>query len=134
MPLMSFVHCWRGRTDCTSFAAIEGIPPGTTEDQRYDLDFVPTSFVCCGCVKEADRKLPQDAYRVCFKNDTTDQISDNDEQDLAHLVQVISNAQAVIATRRVHQPTVRVLGDEDMIDVPSKQCAMMDERADCEES
>lgn len=121
MPLMCFEKCWRGREDCTSLHAIEATPPGLTEEQFFELDFEPASFVCCGLVKEASRKVAQDAYRVCFKNDVSDEMTDNDDQDLAHLVSVISHAQAIISTRRSAEPTIRVLADEGTIDVPSIQ-------------
>ena len=108
MPLMNLGKCWRGRDDCESFTAIEGLPPDVTEEQLDTLDFEPTSLVCCGCVMTKDRGLPQDAYRFCFKNDETDEISDNDEQDLAHMLAVISHALAIISTRRVNGGMVKV--------------------------
>lgn len=111
MPLMHFGHCWRGRDDCESFSAIEALPPDVTEEQLDTLSFTPKSFVCCGCVKSG-RVLPQDAYRLCFKNEATDEMSDNDEQDLAHMVAVASHALAIIATKRVNSG---------LIDVPAEQ-------------
>jgi hypothetical protein len=112
MPLMNLVKCWRGRDDCESFTAIEGLPEDVTEEQLNTLEFTPTSFVCCGCIKEEARELPQDAYRICFKNDVVDDISDNDEQDLTHLLAVISHSLAIIAARKVNGG---------MIDVPTEQ-------------
>lgn len=102
MPLMTIGKCFRGRTDCEAFDVIEATPANVTEEQMETLDYVPESFVCCGCVKpEARKDIPQDAYRICFKNRAGDQMSDNDEQDLAHLVKVATTALAVIATRRI---------------------------------
>ena len=108
MPLMTFEHCWRGRDDCKSFTAIEGLPDGLTEEQQFALDFTPTSFVCCGCIDESARTIPQDAFRLCFKNDETDEMSDNDEQDLTHFVAVATHALAVISTRRVRDGWTQV--------------------------
>jgi hypothetical protein len=112
MPLLILEKCWRGRDDCTAFAAIEAPPPDTSDEQMATLDFAPISFVCCGCVREDARIVPQDAYRLCFKNAEVDDMSDNDEQDLAHLLAVISQALAAIAARRVNGG---------MIEVPTEQ-------------
>jgi hypothetical protein len=108
MPLMNFVKCWRGRSDCESFTAIEGLPPDLTEEQFDTMEFEPVSFVCAGCIKPEARRLPQDAYRFCFKNSATDEMSDNDEQDLSHMVAVASHALAIISTRRVNGGMVEV--------------------------
>ena len=107
MPLFSVMKCWRGRTDCESFDSIEAEPDGTTQEQLETLDFEPKSFICVGCVIK-NRTIPQDAYRFCFKNQVTDEMTDNDEQDLAHMVAVISRALAIIATRRVNGGMVEV--------------------------
>ncbi|PIK74580.1 hypothetical protein CS379_01650, partial [Methylobacterium frigidaeris] len=123
MPLMNFGHCWRGRTDCTSFTSVEHVPPGTTEDQFYDLAFTPESFVCCGCVAPEARTLPQDAYRVCFKNAASDEMTDNDEQDIAHLAHVLNHTLATVATRRLQQPTILVPHEMGMTEVPTAQHA-----------
>lgn len=102
MPLMHLVKCWRGRSDCESFTSIEATPPDITEEQYATLDFNPTSFVCCGGIKPEARNIPQDAYRLCFKNEATDETTDNDEQDLTHVVAVISHALAIVSTQRVN--------------------------------
>lgn len=112
MPMMLFPKCWRGREDCEPFQAIDAASPDLTEEQIFTLDYEPDSFVCCGCIAEHKRTIPQDAYRVCFKTKVVDEIGDYDEQDLAHLVAVVTMAQAVISTRRVNGG---------MIDVPTKQ-------------
>jgi hypothetical protein len=108
MPLMTIGKCFRNRKDCQSFHVIEATPDNATEDQILNLDFKPASFVCCGCITPDKRVVPQDAYRVCFKNDAVDDMSDNDEQDLVHLVTVIMTALAVIASRRVHRGYIDV--------------------------
>ncbi len=84
------------------------MPDGITEEQFFSLDYAPESFVCCGCVKPEARTIPQDAYRLCWKNKAVDERGDYDEQDLAHTVAVISHALGAIATRRVNSGTIRV--------------------------
>lgn len=112
MPLMTPCKCWRGRTDCMSLASVEAIPDGTPEDQMEYLNYEPVSFVCCGIIAEAERKIEQDAFRLCFKNEATDEMTDNDEQDLSHVAYVIAQAQAVFASRNVNSGTVRVPTDD----------------------
>ena len=125
MPLMNFPKCWRGRSDCQPFNAIDAEPPGTTEEQFYELAYEPVSFVCCGCISAEARTLPQDAYRVCWKNAVVDEIGDYDEQDLAHLQAVISHALAAIATRRANSGRARVPdGDGGLSTVATAQGSM----------
>lgn len=122
MPLNSPFKCWRGRDDCVSMASVEAPPDGVTQDQMETLNFEAESFVCCGCIKASARTIPQDAYRICFKNHAVDEMSDNDDQDMAHLGYVIAQANAIIATRRVNQGVISTLDPEgDMIEVPTKQ-------------
>ncbi len=74
MPMMNFPKCWRNRDDCEPFQAIDGaVPDGITEEQFFSLDYAPESFVCCGCVKPEARTIPQDAYRLCWKNKAVDE-------------------------------------------------------------
>ena len=108
MPLMSVMKCWRGRSDCVSFDSIEATDAPLTEEQFATLDFEPTSFVCCGCIQDEDRSLAQDAYRFCFKTETTDEMTDNDEQDLTHILAVVSRSLAIIATRRANSGMIEV--------------------------
>lgn len=108
MPLMTIGKCFRNRKDCQSFHVIEAPPADATDEQLDALDFEPVSFVCCGCIAPEKRGVLQDAYRVCFKNQFVDDMSDNDEQDLVHLVTVIMTALAVVASRRVTRGYVDV--------------------------
>jgi hypothetical protein len=127
MPLMTIGKCFRNRKDCQSFHVIENVPEEATEDQILDLDFKPTSFVCCGCIAPEKRAVQQDAYRICFKGRHADDMSDNDEQDLIHLVTVIMTALAVIATRRVNRGHIDVPGSVDeqgLFSVNTKQGVM----------
>lgn len=127
MPLMTIGKCFRGRDDCESFDVVEETPHGLTEEQHQTLDYVPKSFVCCGCIKPEKRDPPQDAYRICFKTAVDDDMSDNDEQDLAHLIKVATTALAIVATRRVARGYVDVprdLGSDGMMVVNTKQGLM----------
>lgn len=69
----------------------------------------PVSFICAGCVHDAERAIPQDAYRVCWSNAEVDEIGEYDEQDLTHQLAVISQALAIIASRRVNGGTIDVV-------------------------
>lgn len=106
--LMTPFRCWRRRDDCEPLHAIEGMPEDTTPDQFEHPDFTPDSFVCCGINHAVNRTIPQDAYRLCFKNSATDEMSDNDKQDLTHVLAVISQALAISATREVQSGTITV--------------------------
>lgn len=124
MPLMTIGKCFRNRKDCQSFHVIEATPDSATEEQLDALDFDPTSFVCCGCVASEKRGVMQDAYRVCFKNEFVDEMADNDEQDLVHLVTVIMTALAVVSSRRVARGYIDVpasIDSEAMVSVNTKQ-------------
>jgi hypothetical protein len=112
MPIMLFPKCLRGRDDCEPFDAIDAPPEGVTEEQIMMVDYEPVSFVCVGCISEEKRKLPQDAYRVCWKNPVVDEMGNYDEQDLTHMSACVGRALAVISTRRVNGG---------MIDVPTEQ-------------
>mgnify|MGYP006935487687 CR=1 FL=1 len=106
--LMTPFRCWRNRTDCSPLHSIEATPPDLTPEEFEAPDFNPISFVCCGLVAEGERKVAQDCYRLCFKNDVVDDMSDNDLQDLTHVVAVIGQALAITATRMVNSGTVEV--------------------------
>lgn len=101
-------RCYRGRGDCEPLHAIEATSEDLTLDQFESPDFIPKSFVCCGINHSETREVKQDCYRLCFKNEETDQITDNDLQDLAHVAAVIAQAIAVTATRMVNGGTVAV--------------------------
>ena len=106
--LITPFRCWRGRTDCEPLHSIEATRPGMTPEEFEAPDFTPASFVCCGLAHPESRQLEQDCYRLCFKNDATDQISDNDLQDITHVAAVISQALAITATRIVAGGSVEV--------------------------
>lgn len=101
-------RCWRNRTDCEPLHSIEAMPENMTPEEYESSDFNPKSFVCCGINHADDRELKQDAYRLCFKNDATDEMSDNDIQDLTHVVAVVGQALAITATRMVNSGAVEV--------------------------
>lgn len=106
--LMTPFRCWRNRTDCEPLHAIEATPPDMDMDEFESPDFTPDSFVCCGINHSSSRQVKQDAYRLCFKNDASDEMSDNDLQDLTHINAVIGQALAITATRMVKGGTVEV--------------------------
>lgn len=101
-------RCWRRRDDCEPLHSIEGTPENMTPEEYESPDFNPVSFVCCGISHSSSRDVKQDCYRFCFKNAVTDEISDNDLQDLTHIAAVVTQALAVTATRMVNGGTVQV--------------------------
>jgi hypothetical protein len=104
--LMKPIRCWRRREDCEPLHAIEAMPE--TIEEYESEDFTPVSFVCCGLSHPEGRELAQDCYRLCFKNDAGDEMTDNDIQDIAHIGAVIGQALAITATRMVNSGTVEV--------------------------
>lgn len=104
--------CWRNRDDCEPLHSIESFPEDMGEEELFaameDGSLEAKTFVCCGCVHDDKRDLAQDAYRCCWKNDFVDEIGDYDEQDLTHMLAVISQGLAIIATRRVNSGTIDV--------------------------
>jgi hypothetical protein len=106
--LMTPFRCWRGRDDCEPLHSIEAMPEGLTPEQYESSDFNPVSFVCCGINHSDSREAAQDCYRLCFKNEATDEMSDNDIQDLTHIVAVVGQALAISASRVVNAGAVTV--------------------------
>lgn len=107
--LMTPLRCWRRRADCEPLHSIEALPEGQTPEEYEDEAFTPASFVCCGINHSGTRQIEQDCYRLCFKNHQCDEMSDNDIQDLTHILAVISQALAITATRMVNGGTVEVV-------------------------
>lgn len=117
MPLNLYPVCWRGRNDCEPIHCIDSAPEETTEDQIFNFDYTPNSFVCSGKVVDSKRIIAQDAYRLCFKNHYTDEISDNDLQDLTSIIAVVSaslNYDACMKARNgiVEIPAMQVAKEE----------------------
>ena len=108
MPILMYPKCWRDRDDCQPVHCIEGVDESVTEEQYMSLDFEPDSFVCSGIIATDKREVEQDCYRLCFKNHVVDEMSDNDEQDLTHLINVASAALSVGATRKVNGGSIEV--------------------------
>lgn len=113
------IKCWRNRDDCEPLHSIESFPEALSDPEAFfnamqDGTLEAQSFICCGCIAEGARTIPQDAYRVCWKNDAVDEMGGYDEQDLTHQMAVLSQAVAIIATRRVNGG---------MIAVPTMQAA-----------
>lgn len=108
MPIILPPRCWRRRDDCEPLGAVDAAPEDVSEEDFVTASYEPTSFVCCGCIAPEARTIPQDAYRLCWRNDVVDETGGYDEQDLTHTMAVVSQALAVVATRRVNGGTVDV--------------------------
>lgn len=122
MPIQLYPKCWRNREDCEPIHCIDAAPEDLTEEQFFELNYEPFSFVCCGCIKPEHRgEVPQDAFRICWKTPLTDDMADHDEQDLTHLMAVISQALAVQASRRTQMPSMAVMTPDGMMDVKPMQ-------------
>ncbi len=106
MPMMLYPKCWRGRDDGEPIHCIDAAPADITEEQMYTLDYEPLSFVCSGCSQNPE--IPQDQYRLCFKNSTTDEMTDNDLHDLGRIVTVGGAALSLGAIRKGNQGVVEV--------------------------
>lgn len=75
-------YCPRGRDECESLSQI-------IADEH-------SSFVCCGEVKEHARSIPQDRYRLCWKNPVVDEMGEYDKRDLIDQMSVIAQAISII--------------------------------------
>ena len=98
---MLYPKCWRDRTDCEPIHCIDGTDEELTEEQMMTLDYTPQSFICSGYVPEKDREIAQDCYRLCFKSEHSDEISDNDLQDLTGVISVAAAALNLDAVRKI---------------------------------
>ena len=75
--------CLRNRKDCKPCAQIES-------DCK-------TSFVCCGMVPKKKRVVPQDKFRLCWKNSNVDEMGDYDQRDVIDTISVLSQALSIDA-------------------------------------
>ena len=75
--------CLRNRDDCQPLAQIES-------DCRE-------SFICCGLNDPSKRTILVDRFRVCWKNDVIDELSDWDERDIKDTMSVLTQALSVDA-------------------------------------
>ena len=78
-------YCPRGKDDCSSLCQI--IAKGHA------------SFMCVGENDPDSREMPQDRFRVCFKNGHVDDMQDYDKRDLMQTNAVLAGALAIIAER-----------------------------------
>jgi hypothetical protein len=53
--------------------------------------------VCCGHIEKDYRTIPQDRFRVCWKNVDVDEMGDYDRRDLTDTLSVIAQALSVDA-------------------------------------
>ena len=109
---MLYPKCWRNREDCEPIQCIDGTNEELTQEQYETFNYMPDSFVCSGCVKPKDRIIDQDLYRVCFKNRESDEMSDNDMQDLSSLMVVISSAMSLDSVRKIANGTVEIPAEQ----------------------
>lgn len=71
-----------------------------------EMNYTPQSFVCSGTC--SDPKLEQDKYRLCFKNQATDEMTDNDMMDLTSIMAVASAAMNIDAIRKANNGVVEI--------------------------
>ncbi len=71
-------HCPRGLDNCLPL--------------RQAISNCGTSFICCGYNHKESRKVPQDVFRHCWKNDEIDEMSDWDRRDVIDTIAVLSGA------------------------------------------
>lgn len=111
MSIFLYPICWRDLGhECDPIHCVESEPEGLTDEQRERFDYQPLSFVCSGISKNP--KLAQDRYRLCFKNSETDEITDNDLQDLTSLLAVIAAALNLDAVRKVNNGIVEIPAEQ----------------------
>ena len=53
------------------------------------------SFICCGISDKDTRTQEQDKFRLCFVNDSVDEMSDYDKRDLLDTISVITKALSI---------------------------------------
>lgn len=112
MPLMLYPKCWRNRKDCEPIHCVDGVSQDLTDEQFMTLDYTPDSFVCSGYVSAENRVVNQDCYRLCFKNDVSDEISDNDIQDLTSVISVAAAAINLDAIRKVSRGVLEIPAEQ----------------------
>jgi len=106
MPIQLYPVCWCGRDDCEPIHCIDAMPEDTSEEDFMNFTYTPESFVCTGCVSKPGVK--QDQYRLCFKNEATDEMTDNDLQDLTSIIAVVGAALNIDAVRKVNRGIVEI--------------------------
>lgn len=109
---MLYPKCWRNREDCEPIHCIDGVSEELTEEQVMTFDYTPDSFVCSGCVQ--DPEIKQDKYRLCFKNECSDEMTDNDMMDLTSIMSVCAAAMNLDAIRKVSNGIVELPAEQSM--------------------
>jgi hypothetical protein len=108
MPILLYPKCWRNRDDCEPIHCIDSAPEDTKDDDIWEFNYTPTSFVCSGCIKNESRVVNQDIYRLCFKNKCSDEMTDNDVQDLSSVIAVAAQALALDSVRKVNSGIIEI--------------------------
>lgn len=86
MPLWLPMRCKRNRKDCEPISNI------VSDDG--------VSFICCGLNDFKSRKVPEDRFRVCWRNNYVDEISNWDERDIKDTITVLAQALSVDANMK----------------------------------
>lgn len=63
-----------------------------------------SSFICCGHSHRDFRKIKDDRFRLCWKNDEIDEMSDWDERDIKDTMSVMAQALSVDANMKLEKP------------------------------
>ncbi len=105
---MLYPKCWRERTDCQPIHCIDGVDHELTEEEFQTMSYTPCSFVCCGKNTSENRQVDQDIYRLCCKSEETDEMSDNDMQDLTSIIAVVGAALNLDACQKHQRGIVEI--------------------------
>ena len=81
MPICLPEKCLRDRNDCEPLAQIQS-----------DCG---SSFWCCGRNDGATRKIERDEFRVCWKNEEIDEMSDWDKRDITDTISILAQALSI---------------------------------------
>lgn len=81
--------CLRDRTDCRPLAQV-------ASDSG-------NSFICCGCNDETNRVWPEDRFRMCWVNESVDEMTDWDERDLKDTISVMAQALSADENMKVNE-------------------------------
>lgn len=110
-----YPKCHRDRTDCEPIHCITGVSEQPTQEEIETLSFTPASFVCSGKIREGNTVIDQDIYRLCFKNEVGDEMTDNDMQDLTSVMSVCSAAMNLDAIRKVQNGIVEIPAENNRV-------------------
>ena len=64
-------------------------------DEVFKSSGKPVSFICCGSSDPKTRALKRDRFRLCFKTQGSDSITDNDEYDILDMISVLTRGMSI---------------------------------------